>query len=81
MVSDDWNENRYQKSKFSEKIDLVSDNINDDSMTLTKPLYSILSKGIQQLSENECLSIFNVLKTAIELILDEKLATIEKERS
>jgi len=79
-VSDDWNEILYQKSKFSEKIDLVSDIINDDSMKLIKSLYGILSKGIHQLSENECLNSFNVLKTAIELILDEKLATIEKNK-
>lgn len=44
-----------------------------------KTLYSILSKGIHELSEEECLDIFPVLKTAIEYILDEIKAKKELE--
>lgn len=43
-------------------------------------LYSILSKGIHELDEDKCKEIFPQLKTAIELILEEKLAAVEKEK-
>ena len=36
-------------------------------------IYSILSKGIHELEEDECLVCFPIIKTGIELILDEKL--------
>jgi hypothetical protein len=43
-------------------------------------IYTILSKGIHSLSEKECLEIFNPLLTAIELILDERLEKVEREK-
>jgi|SRR5690554_2390334 len=46
----------------------------------TPKIYSILSKGIHNLSEEECLEVFQPLLTAIELILDEKLEKIEREQ-
>jgi hypothetical protein len=36
-------------------------------------LYGILSKGIHELSENECLEYFPTVRLGVELILDEKL--------
>jgi hypothetical protein len=42
-------------------------------------LYGILSKGIHELSEQECLDIFLVVKLGIELILDEKIKQKEQE--
>ncbi len=36
-------------------------------------MYSILSKGIHELSEEECLQYFKLMKIGIELILDEQL--------
>ncbi|MBC3806012.1 hypothetical protein H8K52_01475 [Undibacterium seohonense] len=43
-------------------------------------MYSILSKGIHELSENECLTAFPIVKIGIEIILDGKLEAIERER-
>ncbi|NOQ75361.1 MAG: hypothetical protein GQ574_25345 [Crocinitomix sp.] len=43
-------------------------------------IYSILSKGVHELSEKECLKHFTVLRTSIELILDEKISQIEEEK-
>lgn len=43
-------------------------------------LYSILSKGIHELTENECLNIFEHVKLGIELILDEKIEQIDREK-
>lgn len=45
-----------------------------------KSIYGILSKGIHELSEEECLEIFPIVKIGIELILDEKIELEERER-
>lgn len=41
-------------------------------------IYSILSKGIHSLTEDECLEFFEPMKLGIELILDEKIEQEEK---
>ena len=38
-----------------------------------RTLYGILSTGIHELNEEECLNYYEIVKTGIELILDEKL--------
>jgi hypothetical protein len=38
-----------------------------------RAIYGILSKGIHELSERECLAAFNAVKVGIEIILDAKL--------
>ncbi len=38
-----------------------------------KELYGILSKGVHELTEEECLSYFSPIKLSIELILDQKV--------
>lgn len=43
-----------------------------------KNLYGIMSKGIHELDEDICLSIFPTVRLGIELILDEKVLDIEK---
>lgn len=42
-------------------------------MTKLTPLYGILSKGIHELSEDECLAYFDTMKLAIELILKQRI--------
>lgn len=43
-------------------------------------IYSILSKGIHELTEKECLNFFTALRNAIELILDEQIALKERRK-
>ncbi len=43
------------------------------SMAKLTPLYGILSKGIHELTEQECLAYFDTMKLAIELILRQKI--------
>ena len=43
-----------------------------DVLKDNKPLYGVLSKGIHELSEEECLKYFSVVREIIELILDER---------
>ena len=44
-----------------------------------RSLYGILSKGIHELTEQECLAAFPVVKMGIEIILDGKIQ-LEAER-
>jgi len=64
--------------RFDEKIDTLKDYL-PDLLVKNKNLYGIVSKGIHELSEEECLKMFPCIKTGIELILDDILA--EKERA
>ncbi len=67
----------FSKLHFDEKIDKLSDFL-PDLLVSNKNLYGIVSKGIHELSEEECLSMFPCIRTGIELILDDILAEKEK---
>lgn len=73
-----WNEEAYQGSRMDEKIKLLSHYL-PEFLVKNKALYSILSKGIHELNENECLNAFPIIKLGIVLILDEKLKNQERE--
>lgn len=45
-----------------------------------KQIYGILSKGIHELEEEECLAYFDCMRNSIELILNERLVQIEKKK-
>ena len=42
-------------------------------------IYGVLSKGVHQSSDQECLEIFSYVKYALEIIMDEQLVQLEKE--
>ncbi len=68
---------------MEEKVKMLSDYL-PNLMVENKKIYSIISKGIHELSEKECLKYFETMKLSIELILDEKLKErekLEKEKS
>jgi len=67
------------KLDFKGKIALVKDQL-PEILVNNARIYSILSKGIHVLSEKECLEIFNPLFTAIELILDERIGLLDREK-
>lgn len=75
--SKSWNKEFYTKARMSERIQLLRASL-PDFLVENKELYGILSKGIHELTEQECLTNFPVAKTDIELILDEKLHQKEK---
>ncbi|MNW32420.1 hypothetical protein D3C74_93620 [compost metagenome] len=72
-----WNEERYIRSRMQDKISILKDYL-PTFLVNTKGLYSILSKGIHELSEEECLEMFPVIKIGIELILDERIEQINR---
>jgi len=76
--SADWDEKKYKQSRMDEKIDLLEPLL-PSFLIKNKSLYGILGKGIHELSEQECLEIFPVVKLGIELILDEKIKHKEQE--
>lgn len=43
-------------------------------------IYSILSKGIHELSEQDCLNYFDLLKESIFIILDEEIRRVEEKK-
>ena len=78
MNSENWDETIYSTLRMADKIGLLSSEL-PEFLVENKSIYSILSKGIHELTENECLEYFPSVKLGIELILDEKLEKKKKE--
>lgn len=68
----------FGRLRMGEKIDVLKAYLPETLVEL-KDMYGILSKGLHELSEKECLACFDVMMTGIELILDDKLEQIYKE--
>lgn len=75
----EWSETEYQKSRMAEKIDLLKNHL-PNFLVENRNMYSILSLGIHELQENECLAHFEALKVGIEFILDEKVEQLIKKQ-
>ena len=75
---DRWDEELYSRSRVEERILILSPEL-PGFLVENRKLYGILSKGIHELSEDECLSYFDVVKTGIEIILNEILRKKEHE--
>ena len=45
-----------------------------------RQVFKILSKGVHELTEEECLAYFDCMRQSIELILDERLEQLEKKK-
>lgn len=67
----------FEHLKFDIKIETLKDYLPKVLVT-NKNVYGIVSKGVHELSEEECREMFPYIKAGIELILDDLLA--EKER-
>ncbi|MBA6316939.1 short-chain dehydrogenase [Cellulophaga baltica] len=72
-----WNEETYRKERMAEKIELLKAHL-PEFLVENKTLYSILSVGIHNLTEQDCLAYFETVRVGIELILDEKLEQYAK---
>lgn len=67
----------YFRLKMDERINFLK-NYLPEFLVENRALYSILSKGIHELNEDECLEYFDAVKIGIEQILDEKILHEEK---
>ncbi|MCH7954372.1 MAG: short-chain dehydrogenase [Candidatus Marinimicrobia bacterium] len=74
----DFSEDIYLNSRMDKKIIMLKDFL-PVFLVENRILYAILSKGIHELSEEECLLYFDTVKIVIEQILDEKY--IQNERA
>lgn len=73
----DWDENTYYSSRVEEKVLLLKAYL-PPLLIESRKVYFVLSKGIHELSEDECKSYFDPLKIIVELILDQRIAQIER---
>lgn len=71
------NEEEFRKLKMEAKIKALKDYL-PEFLVNNKILYDILSKGIHELKEEECLAHFDTVKAAIVCILEEKIEQEEK---
>ncbi len=65
---------------MDEKIEAAKSEL-PDFLVENRSFYGILSKGVHELSEDECLAYFDVVKNGLEMILDEKIEKDEREKS
>ena len=73
----DFPNEEYLKARMDDKIKMVKDHL-PDFLVENRSLYAILSTGIHDLTEEECLHYFETVKIGIEQILDEKIIQKEK---
>ncbi len=67
-----WDEPGYQNMYMGQRIAALKSHL-PEFMTRNTRLYSVLSKGVHQLTEEECLAAFDTVRLCIEMILGEKL--------
>lgn len=75
----EWKEEVYCLAKMKERIGILKGHL-PAFLAENPSMYSLLSKGIHELSEEECLKHFDTLRIAIELILDERIEQREKKQ-
>lgn len=75
----EWNDTEYLRARMHDKVGMLKDYL-PEFLVENRMIYSILSKGVHELTEEECLEAFPAIKIGIELILDEEILKQEKER-
>lgn len=72
-----WDPDAFARARMDDKILLLKGAL-PPFLVESRQMYSILSRGIHELSEDQCLTFFEPLKTGIELILDEEIERRER---
>lgn len=76
--NDNWDEKEYTRSSIVKKIELLKKYL-PGVIVKYKTIYSIISKGIHELKEQECLEYFPIVKDAIIAILEQDYLNRENE--
>lgn len=71
-LNENWDEIEFKRLKMDEKLDFLK-NYLPEFLTKNSKLYGILSKGIHELTDSECLNFFEIGKSSIAIILDEDI--------
>lgn len=74
-----WIEEDYERSKMKEKVSLLRDFL-PEFVVQHPEMYGILSRGVHELTEEECLKYFEALKSAILVIAEDRLHKIQQEK-
>lgn len=72
-----WDSDKFEVARMDEKVGMIKTHI-PEILYEHRKIYAILSKGIHELSENECLEAFPWLKKSIMFILDDDLRKKEE---
>lgn len=67
-----WSFEKWRNGKIESRIKQLKNDL-PEFLSSNPKLYSVLSKGIHQLDEDECLEYFEIMKAGIEEILDDKI--------
>jgi hypothetical protein len=65
-------EEQYRTTRVEDKIDMLKGRL-PEFMVKNSHLYGIVSKGVHELTEEECLAYFPTVKMGIEVILDQRM--------
>jgi hypothetical protein len=76
---DGWDDDAYRNGRMAERIQLLASRL-PDFLVENSSMYKILSQGLHELTEKECLAAFPVLKMGIEMVLDEQIAAAAKQQ-
>lgn len=69
----------FKTQRMMDKVETLK-NFLPPQLVEMKSIYSILSNGVHELSEEDCLRYFAPLKLSIELILDQKIEMLQKQQ-
>lgn len=67
----------FKKERMLDKIEILKAYLPSQLVEM-KGIYTILGKGVHELTEEECLKYFSPIKLSIELILDQKIEESQK---
>lgn len=70
-------ETDFKTKRMLDKIETLKDFLPSQLVEM-KGIYTILGKGVHELTEEECLKYFSPIKLSIELILDQKIEELQK---
>ena len=72
-----WNEEAYEKSRFNDRIEIVENTghviIPELLKDIKTQIYGVLSKGVHESTDDECMELFPYMQFVIEQILDERI--------
>jgi hypothetical protein len=77
MVRPGWDEDAYTRARMDDRIAILDGEL-PPFMVENKAVYGILSKGVHELDEEECLAYVGTLTKSIRLMLDEALRLREE---
>ena len=79
IKNNELSEEEYKKARMNEKIQMLKEYL-PKAINDNKQIYGIVSKGIHELSEEDCIKHFPVLKTCIFMILKQWNDISEREK-